>query len=702
MRARLPDQTGMIVRDGVHVRWEVHGRGTPTLLMMPTWSIVHSRAWKAQIPYLARHFRVVVFDGRGNGASDRPQGPERYATAEFVADAIAVLDATATDRAIPLGFSLGGHHAAVLAARHPKRVLGAVLMAPAAPFGPSVPGRSREAFVERRNDTEGWSKQNLHYWQHDYRGFLEFFFHEAFPEPHSTKQIEDCVGWALDTSVETLTDATLGRYLPDDCDEALYRSIGCPVLVVHGDDDRLVPHAKGRLVAELTGAEMVTLEGAGHLPLARDPVAVNRLIHGFVTRVVPPAVTLTRTQARGMVRRRRRVLYLSSPIGLGHARRDLAIARALRARRDDLDIAWLTQHPVTRLLETAGETVHPASRLLANESQHIESEAGEHDLHVFEALRRMDEILVANFMLFQEAVEEGAYDLVIADESWEVDHFWHEHPELKRGALAWMTDFVGHLPMPAGGAHEATLTADCNAEMIGHVARFPRVRDRAIFVGNSADIVAGRFGPHLPEIRAWTETHFQFCGYITGRDPAEIADRAALRHQFGFGVGETVCVVTVGGSAVGLPLLRRVIAAAPTIRRHLPGLRMIVVAGPRIDPAALPQVAGVEVHGSLADLDLRLAAADCAMVQGGLSTCMELAAARVPFLYFPLRNHFEQQLHVRHRLQRYGAGRALDAAMAEPDAIAEALLGELRRASGWLPVEQDGAARAAEMLSALL
>src|SRR5690606_8715515 len=110
--------------------------------------------------------------------------------------------------------------------------------------------------------------------------------------------------------------------------------------------------------------------------------------------------------------------------------------------KPDLEIEWLAQDPVTRLLEHAGERVHPASARLANESRHIESEAGEHDLNAFQALRRMDEILVANFMQFHEAVEDGRYDLVIADEAWDVDHFWHEHPELKRAALAWLTDFV--------------------------------------------------------------------------------------------------------------------------------------------------------------------------------------------------------------------------------------------------------------------
>ena len=95
--------------------------------------------------------------------------------------------------------------------------------------------------------------------------------------------------------------------------------------------------------------------------------------------------------------RRRRALYVSSPIGLGHARRDVAIAKELRKLHPELEIDWLAQHPVTAVLEAEGERIHPASALLANESGHIESESAEHDLHAFQAIRRMDEILVANF-----------------------------------------------------------------------------------------------------------------------------------------------------------------------------------------------------------------------------------------------------------------------------------------------------------------
>jgi predicted glycosyltransferase len=314
----------------------------------------------------------------------------------------------------------------------------------------------------------------------------------------------------------------------------------------------------------------------------------------------------------------------------------------------------------------------------------------------------MDEILVANYMLFHDVVNEEDYDLWIGDEAWELDYFLHENPEEKRAAFVWMTDFVGYLPMADGGAHEAFLTSDYNAEMIEHVERFPRLRDRAIFVGNPDDIVPDTFGQDLPSIRAWTERHFDFSGYITGFDPAAFADRTALREALGYRPDEQVCIVTVGGSGVGGHLLRRVIAAFPEAKRKVPALRMIVVTGPRIDTAEFEQTDGLEVRAYVHELYRHLAACDLAVVQGGLSTCMELTANQRPFLYFPLRHHFEQTFHVQRRLERYGAGRCMSFETSTPEVIAAAIAEEIGRSVHYRPVETDGAARAAARIAELI
>jgi pimeloyl-ACP methyl ester carboxylesterase/predicted glycosyltransferase len=695
-RARYPDRDGYVERDGVRIFYEVYGTGDPTILLLPTWSIIHSRHWKGQIPYLARHARVVTFDGRGNGRTDRPDTVDAYAEREFAADALAVMDATGTDGAVLVGVSAGVLWGMLLAAEHPERVAGAVFIDPAAPFGKHL-ARVKTPFDEPLESYEGWAKYNRHYWLENYRDFLEFFFGQVFTEPHSTKQFEDCVGWGLETTPETLALTYLGRVLNDREEFAgLCNRVSCPVLVIHGTDDAVRPVVVGEEVARETGGAFVALEGSGHCPHTRDPVRVNLLLRDFVAPRPAP-----RTWSRGRTRRKR-ALYISSPIGLGHAQRDIAIARELRRLHPDLEVDWLAQHPVTAALEAAGERVHPASGELSNESRHIESESAEHDLHCFQAWRRMDEILVANFMVFHDLVSETDYDLWIADEGWEIDYYLHENPEQKRAAYAWLTDFVGWLPMPDGGEHEAMLTADYNAEMIEHIARFPRVRDRAIFVGNREDIVPDSFGPDLPAIADWTGEHFDFAGYVTGFDPAELGDRERLRAELGYAPAEQVCTVTVGGTGVGRSLLERVMAAFPDAKQRVPELRMIVVAGPRIDPASLPAHDGLEVRAFVPDLYRHLAACDLAVVQGGMTTSMELTANRRPFLYFPLRHHFEQNTHVRHRLERYGEGRCMDFETATPEIIAAAIAEEIGREVDYRPVETGGAALAAARIAELL
>jgi pimeloyl-ACP methyl ester carboxylesterase/predicted glycosyltransferase len=696
-RARYPDDEGFVERDGVRVFYEVYGEGEPTVLLLPTWSIVHSRFWKAQIAYLARHCRVITFDGRGNGRSDRPAGAAAYHPDEFVLDTLAVMDATATERASLVALSCGARWATILAAEHPERVASAVFIGPALALAPSFPEREEHAFDEPLETDEGWAKYNSHYWRRDYCGFLEFFFEKCVNEPHSTKQIEDGIEWALDTDPEVLADTTRGLGLPtrESVRETCAR-IACPTLVIHGDLDLVRPHAQGKALAEATHGALVTLEDAGHMPTGRDPVKVNLLLRDFLSPPPPP-----RHWQRSLSRPKR-ALYISSPIGLGHARRDVAIADELRRLHPDLEIEWLAQHPVTAVLEERGERVHPASEQLAGESAHWQSEASGHELHCFQALRRMDEILLANFMVFHDVVRERHYDLWIGDEAWELDYFLHENPELKSAAYAWLTDFVGFLPMPGGDAREAALTADYNAEMIEQIARHPRIRDRAIFVGDPDDIVPDSFGPSLPPIRDWTERHYSFCGYISGFDPAALGDRDALRMQLGYGSDEQVCVVTVGGSGVGASLLRRVIESFPAARRLVPRLRMVVVAGPRIDPASLPAHEGLEIRPFVADLHRHLAACDVAIAQGGLTTSMELIANRRPFLYFPLRNHFEQNLHVRHRLERYGAGRPMDYEDSPPEKIAAAIAEEIDRQVDYREVQVDGAAKAARLIAELL
>jgi len=742
-RIRRPDVEGLVERDGVTIAWAQYGTSGPHVVLLPTWSVVDSRVWKAQVPYLAQHYRVTTFDGRGNGRSDRPRGAAAYGDDQYVADTVAVLDAAGVDAAVLVGVSMGGRWGVRVAAQHPERVRGLFAIAPSCAFATDpepadpLPGAQPEPEPDPWADplatTTGWAKHNKHYWLEGgpeaYDDFLRFFFGQVFSEPHSSKQIEDSIGWAHDTQPAVLVDTVAGRMGIEGAVrpavEPFCAAVRCPVVVLHGTHDRLEPASTGVRLAELTGGRLLLVEGAGHGLQGREPVLVNREIRAFVDGLAPSgrpcgpgagaiapggggasadgAPPGRRSWTRAL-RRPPRALYLSSPIGLGHARRDLAIARELRTLRPDLRVDWLAQDPVTQFLTRHGEQIHPASARLASESAHVDSECGEHDLHAFQTVRRMDEILVHNMMLFLDLLDAEHYDLVVADEAWEVDHFLHENPELKRTAYAWMTDFVGWLPMPQGGPAEAALTADYNAEMIEQRARFRRLRDRSVFVGDAEDVVDLPFGEGLPNIRDWTRDNFDFAGYVTGFTPLPPEERADLRARLGYRPDERVCIVSAGGSGVGVPLLRRVVDAVPILRRQVPDLRVVLVAGPRIDPAGLPATPGLEIRGFLPDLHQHLAVCDVAVVHGGLTTCMELTAHQRPFVYVPLQRHFEQNVHVRHRLERYRAGTCLEYDTArDPDALAAAVAAELARGpADYLPVAADGAARAARLIADVL
>ncbi|HEX4734802.1 MAG TPA: alpha/beta fold hydrolase [Thermoleophilaceae bacterium] len=700
--ARDPDETGSVERGGVRVHWERYGSEGPAVVLLPTWSIVHSRHWKGQIAYLARHFRVVTWDGRGNGFSDRPADVDAYSIDEFVADGIAVMDAAGIDSACIAGMSMGGSLALQIASRHPERVDAALVIAPTVPhLTATTAGRPVGPLDVELDEYEGWAKFNSNYWRRDYRGFLEFFFGQVFCEPHSTKQIEDCVSFGLDTDPETLilTQSASWGFPDRETGEKVCRSVRCPVVVIHGTEDQVQPFDRGVRVAELTGGQLIRFEQSGHAPQAREPVQVNLILRELAERAanVPPA---RRSRVRSLARPKR-ALFVSSPIGLGHAWRDVAIADELRRQVPGLQIQWLAQDPVTTVLNARGETIHPASSQLAGEAAHIDREAGEHDLHAFQAIRRLDEIFCANFMLFNDIVRDEQFDLWIGDEAWELDHFLHENPELKTAPFAWLTDFVGFLPMEAGGEREAELTTDYNAEMLEHVERYPSIRDRAIFVGDPEDVIDRAFGPGLPDIREWTEGHYDFGGYVPGFDPQAIPDRAALRAELGYG-DEPLCIVSVGGSGVGWPMLQRVVESLNAARERVPGLRTVVVTGPRIDPASVPPADGLEVRGYVHELYKHLAACDVAVVQGGLTTTMELVATGRPFVALPLASHFEQRYHVRHRLDRYGATSWLDYADTSPEELADAIATAFGSEPSYRAVDSGGAARAAALIAELV
>ena len=679
-----PTREGFVERDGIRSWYAQFGATGPWLVFAPVFQIGNAYLLRGVVPWLAQHFRVVVGDLRGNGRSDRPTSPEQYSFDHYHADFVAILDRLEVDRAALVGISAAAMTVLRVAAEQPERVSHLVIAG----------GLASRLLTTAEAVADG--KNVLQRMRADWPAYLDEFFGICFSEPHSTKPYEDgVVRCGAATDGRTVAMGLAGWFGADMRENA--SRVRCPTLVIHGDDDRRVAYANGQQIASLVpGARLLTIGAGGHLMPARDPVAFAIAVRDFVG-AAPARSTWVRAMAR-----KRRALFVSSAIGLGHVQRDLAIAREMRALQPDLEIDWFTVHPASAYLEREGERLHPVTARLANESRHFEAQAGEHDLQAFFALRTMDEVMARNFLVFAELLREEHYDIVIGDEAWEVDYHFHENPELKRQPFVFLTDFVGCLPMEEGNEREAYLCADRNAEDIEHVARYPWIRDRAVFVGNPEDVPDLPFGPGLPLIRDWTRRNFAFSGYALPFDPKSLADTDALRARHGYRRDQKLVVAAVGGTAVGAPLLRHIADSFPAMKRRVPELRMVLVAGPRVARETLPVHEGLDILPYVHNLFEHLACSDLALVQGGLSTCMELVATRRPFLSFPLERHFEQCIHVQNRLHNYCADCAVRVHELSPDELADRALRAMHAPVNYQPVETDGAARAAREILAVM
>ena len=183
------------------------------------------------------------------------------------------MDAAGVDRAVVVAWCDMGE-SLILAADHPDRIAGLVLIAPPLPVAERPP--APYSFTDVLDNDEGWAKENRQYWLRDWRGYAEFFFSQCFTEPHSTKQLEDAVGWSLETDAETMLvgfDGWETKELDPATTSNSAAGSSCPGLVIHGADDVLVRGREDSALAEKLHYPMVLLDGSGHGP---TPVTRSR------------------------------------------------------------------------------------------------------------------------------------------------------------------------------------------------------------------------------------------------------------------------------------------------------------------------------------------------------------------------------------------------------------------------------------------
>lgn len=270
MRPRMPDQTGYAINRGVRIYYEVHGRGDPTVLFVPGFAIAPGRQWKMQVPFFARETRTVTYDPRGAGRSDRPLSD--YGMEARVGDALAVVDEAGVDRFVPVAISAGARPAVALAARHPGRVAGMVLIGGS--LYPEAVGPPRRTLEESR----AWALR-------DYAGWARDWWAVSFPEPHSTKALDDGWEWAQATDAPTLITSNVHGGAEMDARPEV-GGVHCPVLLIHGTQDVRVPHEFAHEMQRVfPQSVLVTIDGAGHFPHVRDSVRTNLVLREFLAHV---------------------------------------------------------------------------------------------------------------------------------------------------------------------------------------------------------------------------------------------------------------------------------------------------------------------------------------------------------------------------------------------------------------------------------
>jgi len=397
---------------------------------------------------------------------------------------------------------------------------------------------------------------------------------------------------------------------------------------------------------------------------------------------------------------RKKILYISGSLGLGHITRDLAIAHELRALIPDLEISWLAAHPASLLLKDAEERLIPEADHYANDNIPAERVSKGAHLNLLKYLTKASKEWEKNVKVFDQATSREQYDLVIGDEAYEINVGIQKNPSLKRSSFVMIYDFIG-LDTMTSNPLEWIGTYIWNRIWSSDFkkGRSPNF-DLALFVGEEEDVPDKKFGFMLPNRRDWAKKLCKFIGYILPFNPKEYLDKTKIRKKLNYSE-EPLVLCSLGGTSIGKELLILCGQAYPIIRKEIPDLQMLLVCGPRLAYGSLNVPEGVEVKGYLPALYEHFAACDLAIVQGGATSTLELTALNRPFLFFPIEGHFEQA-HVAERLARHKAGVKMSYSQTTPELLAETVVSNLGKPVSYTPINTNGARIAAQIINQLL
>jgi len=396
----------------------------------------------------------------------------------------------------------------------------------------------------------------------------------------------------------------------------------------------------------------------------------------------------------------KKILFISGSLGLGHVARDLAIAGELRKQNPGVEISWLAAPPASQVLTDANENLLPEANEYADENISAERASRGAQLNLIEYLLQAKNQWTMNVEIFKQVTAKEKFDLVIGDETYEIMVALSENPNLISCPFAMIYDFLG-LDSRTINPIEKIGTYLWNRKWAQDQKIFSHGKNLALFVGVGEDIPDKSFGFLLPNRPEHAKKYYNFLGYILTFDPSEYANKKRIRKDLGYG-DEPLIICSIGGTRIGKKLLELCGAAYPIIKGQIPNLRMVLVCGPRLPASSIKVPQGVEVKQYVPALYKHFAACDLAIVQGGGSTTIELAALKKPFLYFPIEGHCEQELHVAARLERYNAGIRMTYSKTTPDALAEKVISNIGAKVDYEEIPVHGAKQAARLISQIL
>ena len=360
----------------------------------------------------------------------------------------------------------------------------------------------------------------------------------------------------------------------------------------------------------------------------------------------------------------------------------------------------MAEPPASEMLEKSGEKLLPEADLLYSSNTLLEKSTKTYKANLVQWIKNVQKGWKKNAEVYHKISETHNFDLWIGDEPYDIMIAMINNPNLKKNPFIVIYDVLG-IDTNTWNPIDHLVANMTNKLWLKFLTSKPPLADLSLFVGEIEDVPDKNFGFRLPNRRKLAEKTIKFIGYILPEDIKNFRDKTYARKYLNCpDLPKIVC--SIGGTSAGKDLLNLCIEAYPEIKKNIPNLQMTIICGPRLPTNSLKAPNGVKILGYVPDLYQHLGAADLCIVTGGGTITLELTALRRPFLYFPLKNHFEQELQVASRCKRHNAGVRMDFTKTTPTSLAATVLSTYNERINYAQIPINGAQNSAQQINQIL